>query len=221
MRKRRLLVFFLVFLIFVFVAFFRFFSSRKIAPPEFSSTQNFDPQKGIIPKGVKHWSAKEPAFSLSLKPAWFLQEVPGSTVTRLSASSESHYRQDFKYQAIVGVNLLTPKSQDWREAIEKEKTEIAQLEGFQSFLSEDSVKIGLFEGKAFEWLSRIEAKPELKEIAGEKGLLIHHRDILILKDKYLVNIFAAAYEWAWPEFVTDIEDILGSFTFLENQPLHP
>ena len=199
----------------------RFLFSRSNQPkPAMGPSKiiSFNPRQNLIPKGVRNWSPDEPAFSLSLKGLWASRQDLGSPVSRLIISSESRYLKDFKYQAIVGVNVLKPKGSTLTEAVEQERSAIRQTEGFQGFLVEKRVKLAQLDGYSLEFLSRDgrEWSEELNHLAGGQGSQIRHHDVFLLKNGYLVDVYGVAYGWAWAEFGQEIEATINSFKFLED-----
>jgi len=181
---------------------------------EMGTRFEYNPKKELGTAGLTSFNNDEPPFSLQLPDGWYYNE-DRTNWERLVVFSPNQVKKDFQYRTVISVNI-TPSTRTLKQEVDTARIEIGKQAVHNVFLVDKAVKLKNYSAHILEYnLVREQDAKLLQEIAGEDGQLVHHVDVITVKDGYLIDISASSFEWAWKDTVADVEKAMNSFRFTE------
>ena len=155
---------------------------------------------------------KEPSFSLKLPNGWY-RDLGVKGNERLLSFSPDRDNKGITYRAFISATVV-PTKLDLAGEVARARKDIGLLAVDQKFTTDKSITVKGYPAHLFEYYSTLmEDSQNIKQMLGEAGLLIHHTDIITVKNGYFIDIAAYTNEWAWPEFVWPIEKSINTISF--------
>jgi len=142
---------------------------------------------------------KEPSFSLKLPDGWY-RDLGVKDKERLLSFSPNKDNKGITYRAVISAGVA-PTKLDLPGEVARAKKDIGAFAVDHKFITDKSITIKGYPAHLLEYKT------------GEPALLIHHTDIITVKNGYFIDIAAYAHEWAWPEFVSSIEKSFNTISF--------
>ena len=177
----------------------------KSTPKTVDSLFVYNPKKQI---GTQN----EPAFSIKFPDGWY-RDLGVKGKERLLSFSPDKTTKEITYRAFITAGVA-PTKLDLAGEVAKTRKEIGALAVNNKFITDKPVKIKGYPAHFLEYNTLLENDSQnVEQILGKSGLLIHHTDIITVKNGYFIDIAAYAFEWAWPELINIIEKSLNTISF--------
>ncbi|MFZ2201965.1 MAG: hypothetical protein WAV56_01060 [Microgenomates group bacterium] len=158
---------------------------------------------------------KEPSFSLKLPDGWYRDlGVKGSE--RLLSFSPDRDNRGITYRAFITAGVA-PTKLDLAGEVARARKDIGSFAVNNKFITDKSITVKGYPAHLLEYNTLLKDDSQnVEKILGKSGLLIHHTDIITVKNGYFIDVSAYAFDWAWPEFINVIEKSLNTISFSPN-----
>lgn len=158
---------------------------------------------------------KEPSFSLKLPDGWY-RDLGVKGDERLLSFSPDKDNQGIVYRAFITAGVA-PTKLDLAGEVARARKDIGAFAANHKFITDKSITVKGYPAHLLEYTTILENDSQnVEQILGKSGLLIHHTDIITVKNGYFVDISAYAFDWAWPEFIGVIEKSINTVSFSPN-----
>ena len=155
---------------------------------------------------------KEPSFSLKLPDGWY-RDLGVKDKERLLSFSPDKDNKGITYRAVISAGVA-PTKLDLPGEVARAKKDIGAFAVDHKFTTDKPITVKGFPAHLLEYNTVLEKDSQnVEQNLGKSGLLIHHTDIISVKNGYFIDIAAYTYEWAWPEFVSSIEKTFNTISF--------
>ena len=163
---------------------------------------------------------KEPSFSLKLPDGWY-RDLGVKDKERLLSFSPDKDNRGIAYRAFITAGVA-PTKLDLAGEVARARKDIGSFAVGHKFITDKSVTVKGYPAHLLEYNTTLKDDSQnVKQILGETGLLIHHTDIITVKNGYFIDISAYAFEWAWQEFIGVIEKSINTISFNPKWPPIP
>lgn len=158
---------------------------------------------------------KEPSFSLKLPDGWY-RDLGVKGNERLLSFSPDRDNRGITYRAFITAGVA-PTKLDLAGEVARARKDIGAFAVNHKFITDKSITVKDYPTHLLEYNTILENDSQnVEQILGKSGLLIHHTDIITVKNGYFIDVSAYAYEWAWPEFIGVIEKSINTISFNQN-----
>lgn len=155
---------------------------------------------------------KEPSFSLKLPDGWY-RDLGVKDKERLFSFSPDKDNKGIIYRAVISAGIA-PTKLDLAGEVARARKDIGAFAVNHKFITDKPITVKSYPAHLLEYNTVLENDSQnVEQILGKSDLLIHHIDIITVKNGYFIDIAAYAFEWAWPEFVGVIEKSVNTISF--------
>lgn len=187
--------------------------TNGVVPPkepkvtEVSNLYTYDPQKRMGVGPLLNYDLNEPSFSIKLPDGWILRE-PNSPASRVLTNSPSADLNSLEGRAVLGVNFIKSQESVLTTAIKAEKEEISKAGKDHYFFADKVTKLNGQEIYLLEYKIKLEVATESEQPWD------HHVDIFLIRNGYLIDLYASTREKDWGRFVETIQKSINTFELL-------
>lgn len=158
---------------------------------------------------------KEPSFSLKLPDGWY-RDLGVKGDERLLSFSPDKDNQGITYRAFITAGVA-PTKLDLAGEVARARKDLGALAVNHVFLADTALTVKGYPAHLFEYNTLLKGDSQnVEQILGASGLLIHHTDLITVKNGYFIDVSAYAFDWAWPEFIGVIEKSFNTVSFSPN-----